>query len=97
MQTLDDLFERSGVHRHLIAPGRGAGTREEPDRHLFANCHSARVGQRAPRPQTGWAMSWVRSARRSSPMGSVASSGTMATRPASECTRSTCSISPAAR
>jgi len=47
MQTLDDLFQRSGVHRHLIAPGRGAGTREEPDRHLVANCPREKVGQDA--------------------------------------------------
>jgi hypothetical protein len=43
MQAHDDSFQRSGVHHHLIAPGRGAGSREELDCHLVANCHRARV------------------------------------------------------
>ena len=53
MQAHDDSFQRSGVHHHLIAPGRGAGSREELDCHLVANCHRARVRQLAPRPQIG--------------------------------------------
>ena len=53
MQALDDLFQESGVHPHLVASSRGAGTREEPDRHLVANCHRARVGQLAL-TQTRW-------------------------------------------
>lgn len=37
MYPVNDLFHRSGVHRHLIAAGRGAGSREEPDRHLIVD------------------------------------------------------------
>lgn len=43
MQALDDLSQQSGQHRHLIAPGRSAGTREKPDCHLVVNPHRARV------------------------------------------------------
>ena len=45
MQALDDLLQPCGGHRHLIAPGRSAGAREEPHCHGVINHHRARVRQ----------------------------------------------------
>lgn len=47
MQALDDLLHRSGVHHHLIASGRGAGGREEPDLTWSPTVPGKRIGQDA--------------------------------------------------